>query len=542
MKTVKGFLVSACALSILFSSCQKDAIVSEQSSVSGVSTADATADDEIETAPPVWTSVATNVNSNVAGYWQGVPAKYSSTTKKYPLIVFIHGIGELGTSLSRMNCCGLPRHMYNKTFPANFNINGKNYSFLVIAPQFKLRPSAAQVQSVVEYAKRRWRVDEARVYVTGLSMGGGSTWDWSAVYGENAAAIVPVCGGTKPSTTMTTNIASKNLPIWGLYSTADAVVPVQWGRDFFSWIDSRNTAFSSKTKLTIWTDANHNATWQRAFNPATKVDGFNIYQWMLLYTRGTSNSGTPTPAPTTPVPAPAPTPVDTANSPAPTPDPTPAPKPEPTTPVNPTPGNQLPIAKAGEDRIIPLSWNYMPTIWGNTSIDPDGKIVSYRWTKISGPSSYTINNPTGNYTKLTNLVAGQYVFRLTVTDNKGGVSTDDIVITMTSSSYTGTIPPVSGGNTSNALPVANAGADRSIPLSWNYDPTIWGNTSKDSDGYIVAFKWTKVSGPSSYTLQTPNANYTKITNLVAGTYVFRLTVTDNKGGTSTDDVTITMTK
>ncbi len=516
MKNGKCLLGAATALVVFLSSCQKDVIKTEQTATPV--TNNSTADEAIETAPPVWTSVQYNVNSNVAGFWQGLPAKYSSTTKKYPLIVFIHGIGELGTTLSRMNCCGLPRHLYNKTFPANFNIGGNNYSFIVIAPQFKVRPSAAQVQSVVDYARGKYRIDDTRIYVTGLSMGGGSTFDWSVVYGEKAAAIVPVCAGTKPSTTLATKVASKNLAIWGLYSTADAAVPAQWGRDWFTWIDQQNPSYAAKTKLTLWTDASHNTTWARAFNPTTKVDGYNIYEWMLQHKRSSSGStgSTPAPAPAQPT------------------------APAPTEPTAPTPGNQLPIARAGDDRVIPLGWNYMPTIWGNTSTDPDGKIVSYKWTKISGPSSHLIHTPNANYTKVTQLVEGTYVFRLTVTDNDGGVSTDDITITMTGKNTT-TVPVTSNPGT-NKPPVARAGDDRVIPLGWNYMPTIWGNTSTDPDGKIVSYKWTKISGPSSYTMLTPTGRYTKVINLVAGTYVFRLTVTDDKGASSTDDIVITMTK
>ena len=239
---------------------------------------------EVE-GPPIYTAVKYTINADCAGFMQALPATYWQNTKKYPLIVFIHGINELGTNVTALNCCGLPYHLYHKTFPASFLVGGVSYSFLVIAPQFKKRPSAAEVQSVIDFAKRRWRVDATRIYVTGLSMGGGSTWDWSAVYGQQAAAIVPVCGGTKPNTAMASKIASKNLPIWGLYSTKDALVPVQWGLDFFKWIDAANPAAAWKTKLTIWTDANHNTTWYRAFNPLTKIDGYNIYEWMLRFKR-----------------------------------------------------------------------------------------------------------------------------------------------------------------------------------------------------------------------------------------------------------------
>ena len=403
--TVKNLLFAASAgMLLLLSSCQKDLTVAPEESISASVSSDATGD-VIETAPPVWTSVVANVNSNVAGFWQGVPAKYNQTTKKYPLILFIHGIGELGTKLSRMNCCGLPHHMYNKSFPANFNIGGVNYSFIVIAPQFKVRPSAAQMQSVIDYAKRRWRIDATRIYVTGLSMGGGSTWDYAAVYGQNAAAIVPICGGTKPTTTLAANIAKKNLPIWGIYSTKDAVVPAQWGRDFFSWIDARNPSYASKTKLTIWTDVSHNSTWGRGFNPTTKVDGYNIYQWMLLYKRSGAVSVSPTnpTAPTTPPP-----------------------------PTTTTTTNKKPIARAGSDRVIYLSQGInRVTLDAGSSSDPDGKISKYLWSKVSGPKAdlWVLSASTGK-TYAAHLVKGVYVFRVTVTDNKGATAYDDMKVTV----------------------------------------------------------------------------------------------------------------
>jgi hypothetical protein len=397
LKNLSALFLSA-SLFIL-SSCKKD-IVADESVNGEVTSSDATApNDVLETAKPIHTPRQIAINSNVSGFYETLPARYSLTTKKYPLIVFIHGIGELGTGLSRLNCCGLPYHIKGGTFPAKFLVGGKYYSYIVISPQFRVRPSAANVQSVIDYAKSHYRVDAARVYVTGLSMGGGSTWDWSVVYGQNAAAIAPVCAGTKPTTTMAANVASKNLPIWSLNSSSDAVVPIQWGKDWISWIDSRNTAYAGKTKLTIWSGLTHNGTWGKAFNPITKVDGYNIYEWLLLYTRGTSTSGTTSTGTTAPTPT--------------------------------TSGNILPVANAGTDLSIPKSWNYSPYIYGTKSTDADGWVATFKWTKISGPTSYSIVSPNSGSTKLTGLVAGTYVFRLTVTDNKGGTDTDDIAVTIT---------------------------------------------------------------------------------------------------------------
>src|SRR5688500_7532547 len=207
-------LTAVLLCTILFgaTSCKKDFISEEQSINGDVTSDNATANDVLETSPAIHTPRQVAINSNVSGFWESVPARYNLTTKRYPLIVFIHGIGELGTGLSRVNCCGLPKHLSNKTFPAKFLVNGVYYSFIVISPQFRVRPTSAQVQSVIDYAKNRYRVDPTRVYVTGLSMGGGSTWDFAAVYGQNAAAIVPICGGTRPTTTLAAKIASKNLP------------------------------------------------------------------------------------------------------------------------------------------------------------------------------------------------------------------------------------------------------------------------------------------------------------------------------------------
>jgi len=400
LKNLSALFVST--FLFILTSCKKDIVADEQASVNAeaVSSDAIAANDVLETALPVHTPKQIAINSNVSGYYETLPARYSLTTKKYPLIVFIHGIGELGTGLSRLNCCGLPYHIKGGTFPAKFLVGGKYYSYIVISPQFRVRPSAANVQSVIDYAKSHYRIDAARIYVGGLSMGGGSTWDWSVVYGQNAAAIVPVCAGTKPTTTLAAGVASKNLPIWSLNSADDAVVPIQWGKDWISWIDSRNTTYAGKTKLTIWTGLSHNGTWGKAWNPVTKVDGYNVYEWMLLYTRGTSTSGTSSGGTTAP--------------------------PPPT-----TSGNILPVANAGADVSVPKSWNYSPYIYGTKSTDADGWITGFKWTKISGPTSYSIVSPTSNYTKLTGLVVGTYVFRVTVTDNKGGTDTDDVTVKIT---------------------------------------------------------------------------------------------------------------
>lgn len=369
------FYVVLCA--IFLCACVKRSPVSISTSISSNATV---YDTMRETSRPVHTQRLVTVNSNCKGYYETLPALYYKTTKRYPLIIFIHGIGELGTGLSRLNCCGLPYHAARGEFPASFLSGGTYHSFVVVSPQFLVRPSAAQVQSVIDYAKAKYRVDPTRVYVTGLSMGGGSTMDWSMAYGEKAAAIFPSCPGTTPTDARAKLVAGKNLPIWWTYGGADYVVPASQGYNWHSWVDKYNVSYAPYTKLTVWSGVSHNGTWARAFNPVTKVDGKNAYEWLLQYRRD---------------------------------------------------GNIPPVATINNaDMTIPLSWNYMPTVYATMSKDPDGWIAAFKWTKVSGGSA-VINTPTSGSTKITGLVAGTYVFRVTVTDNKGATATDDIKIVMT---------------------------------------------------------------------------------------------------------------
>jgi len=71
--------------------------------------------------------------------------------------------------------------------------------------------------------------------------------------------------------------------------------------------------------------------------------------------------------------------------------------------------------------------------------DADGTIVSYEWTKLSGPSSSTIVSPFAQNTLVTNLVIGMYHFQLKVTDN-GGLSAFDRVAIIVDSTGSGKTP------------------------------------------------------------------------------------------------------
>jgi hypothetical protein len=182
--------------------------------------------------------------------------------------------------------------------------------------------------------------------------------------------------------------------------------------------------------------------------------------------------------------------------------------------------NKAPKANAGPDQTLTLP-NNSTSLTGSGS-DSDGTVASYLWTKISGPSSFTLGNPSSATTTLTGLVQGSYVFRLTVTDNSGATGSDDVTITVNAAA--------------NQAPKANAGPDQTLTLPNN--STSLNGSGTDSDGTVASYLWTKISGPGSFTLGNPSSATTTLTGLVQGSYVFRLTVTDNSGATGMDDVTI----
>ncbi len=91
----------------------------------------------------------------------------------------------------------------------------------------------------------------------------------------------------------------------------------------------------------------------------------------------------------------------------------------------------------------------------------------------------------------------------------------------------------------NLPPVARAGNDITITLP-NSSAQLNGTASTDDDGNIVTYEWTKVAGPASFNIVSPNSAITDIDNLIEGTYYFELKVTDNESATAVDTVIITV--
>jgi hypothetical protein len=184
--------------------------------------------------------------------------------------------------------------------------------------------------------------------------------------------------------------------------------------------------------------------------------------------------------------------------------------------------NLPPVANAGSNQSV--ASGVAVTLDGSASVDPDGSIVAYQWVQTAGPT-VSLNNA-GNVIASFKAPAttSTLSFQLTVTDNSGARSSANVTVNVTAP---------------NLPPVANAGPDQTARRYFKV--TLNGSASSDPDGSIAHYQWTQLSGPSvklnGYATATPYFNASAKPGTV---YSFLLTVTDDRGATSSDSVNVTV--
>jgi len=123
---------------------------------------------------------------------------------------------------------------------------------------------------------------------------------------------------------------------------------------------------------------------------------------------------------------------------------------------------------------------------------------------------------------VSDLVAGTYVFRLTVTNEQGGSAYDDINV------FVKEPEP----------PIVDAGSDKRVMLP--SDTVTISGTATDSDGSIASYRWVQTSGAACAMTHATSSSL-NVSGLRSGSYRFRLTVSDNAGLTGYDDVSVDVT-
>lgn len=422
----------------------------------------------------------TAANGQWVGFLEYKPTNYSTDlSTKYPLIIFLHGIGERGdgtTQIQNVAANGIPKYIKNGN-PMRFYWNGKWETFIVLSPQLGSSHIEWQnfyVEELLAYAKANLRIDTNRIILTGLSLGGGGTWRFASATAANAqnfAALGTVCGTC--SSINIAYIAAANNPLWAFHATNDPTVGVGCTTSQVATLESFNPA--TKPIMTLYSSGGH-AIWDRAYDSLYNYQNPNIYEWFLAQDKS-------------------------------------------------KPANILPVARAGNNITISTSTG-MVNLSGAGSTDADGTILRYIWRKVSGPAAGTIATPvsTTGLTSVTGLsVAGTYVYEVKAVDDRAGWTTSNVTITVTSSAV------------SNLPPVTRAGNDLATTSSTT---SLNGTGTYDPDGSISAYQWTKIAGPDLYTISNTNVASPNLTFLMIGDYTFELRATDNAGASTKDTVTI----
>jgi predicted peptidase len=181
---------------------------------------------------------------------------------KWPIILFLHGAGERGDDLRKVEVHGPPKIAKTKGMP-----------FIVVSPQCPKdswwTKELDVLINLLDEINDNYNVDETRVYLTGLSMGGYGSWSLGCDYPDRFAAIAPICGGGEPFF----GRKLKDTPVWAFHGAKDSVVPLKKSQDMVNSIKRSG----GNAKLTVYPEAGHDS-WTKTY------DNPQLYKWLLKHT------------------------------------------------------------------------------------------------------------------------------------------------------------------------------------------------------------------------------------------------------------------
>jgi predicted peptidase len=204
-------------------------------------------------------------------------------SKKWPVILFLHGVGERGDDGLAQTDIGLG---------SAIRMNRSRFPAIVVMPQCRKNvwwfdpPMDDLAMAALAQAEKEFQGDPRRVYLTGLSMGGYGAWHLAAKYPGKFAALAPVCGGIlrpeearvhppqekKPYTDAAKKIGG-NTPVWIFHGAMDDTVPVTESRRMAEAMK----ALGGEVRYTEYPGVGHDS-WNKAYAET------ELFTWMLSKT------------------------------------------------------------------------------------------------------------------------------------------------------------------------------------------------------------------------------------------------------------------
>ncbi len=213
------------------------------------------------------------------GYLVYLPPGYETDPgKRWPLLLFMHGMGDRGDNL----------FLLAKASPFKMIREKGPLPFVIVAPLLSGSPDffsfpGKYIEGVLDEVTKRYGIDEKRVYLVGLSLGGEAAYRFSMEHPERIAAMASLGG------MLAIHVPSyypreiqelagiplsrlEDVPAWQIHGSGDAIVPVQLARRL---VDDFARA-GVKVRFTELTDHEHDV-WSDTFaDPA-------FYRWFLQY-------------------------------------------------------------------------------------------------------------------------------------------------------------------------------------------------------------------------------------------------------------------
>lgn len=213
-----------------------------------------------QTAQTLNTTVTQQVD---LGYLLYLPPDYDSQ-EQWPLILFLHGMGERGSDLELLKLHGLPRRL----------AAGDDFPFIIASPQCPITSvwpeQITPLGALLDHLLANYNIDAKRVYLTGLSMGGYGTWYLAASTPERFAAIAPICGGG----IRWMGQRLKDTPAWVFHGDADDVVSLSESEKMVKALE----VAGGDVKFTVYPDVGHDS-WTKTY------DNPELYEWFLHHSR-----------------------------------------------------------------------------------------------------------------------------------------------------------------------------------------------------------------------------------------------------------------
>ena len=198
-----------------------------------------------------------------------LPSQYGKDTQqRWPLILYLHGSGERGNNLDYLKIGGLPKKLKSD----------EKFPFVVVSPQIESQDgywSASETTdnlfTLLEEIKAVHSIDSDRIYLTGVSLGGGGTWEIGLRYPDRFAALIPVMGYYGYPFGTPDNICGlKDVPIWAFHGAKDETVPLSAEQGLVNAMK----ACGGNVQFTVYPEGGHNIA------DATYADP-DLYTWML---------------------------------------------------------------------------------------------------------------------------------------------------------------------------------------------------------------------------------------------------------------------